>query len=309
MVAIGAATGGALCWLLLQLAPPRDAPLVQLAKLDAMLAGQTSDPYPTAAKPTPPGVAAFWASSRWRTRVGVWVSGWFTRRGVECTSLRQDLALTGQSFEAVIGRKVVLFVFGFLGALTVLTVVTRSGVVVLPAGLPLLLAVGFGLVLFVAPDVDARAAAAKRRKDFRRALGAYLDLVALEMAGSAAPAEALPRAAEVGSGWPLALLRDTLYRATRSGTNPWDALTELGARIGVTELRDLGQLVKLVAHDGARVRQTLTARAVTMRRRELADAQGAAGERDQSMRLAQMLLALGFVVFLGYPAIVAILAI
>jgi tight adherence protein C len=80
----------------------------------------------------------------------------------------------------------------------------------------------------------------------------------------------------------------------------------LGIRIGVSELRDLGQLVKLVAHDGAKVRATLTARAATGRRRQLAAAQGVAGERDQSMRLAQIVLGFGFIVFLGYPAVVAI---
>ena len=69
----------------------------------------------------------------------------------------------------------------------------------------------------------------------------------------------------------------------------------------------LGQLIRLVAHDGARVRSTLTARATTMRRRELADLAGDAGRRDQSMRLAQVLIGLGFVLFLGYPAVVNVM--
>ncbi len=45
-----------------------------------------------------------------------------------------------------------------------------------------------------------------------------------------------------------------------------------------------------------------------MRRRELADAEGKAGERDQSMRMAQILIGFGFLVFLGYPAIVNVLS-
>ena len=78
------------------------------------------------------------------------------------------------------------------------------------------------------PDLEARSTATKRQVDFRRALGAYLDLVSLEMAGSAAPAEALPQAARVGAGWPLALIRDTLYRANRAGRDPWEALSAWG---------------------------------------------------------------------------------
>jgi hypothetical protein len=67
-------------------------------------------------------------------------------------------------------------------------------------------------------------------------------------------------------------------------------------------------MVRLVEHDGARVRSTLSARAATMRRRELADAQGQAGERDQSMLMAQVVIGFGFVVFLGYPAVVNIMS-
>ena len=112
------------------------------------------------------------------------------------------------------GRKVVAFVAGFLIVLTSLVAMVFAGVVSLPPGSPVVIALAGGVVFFFLPDLDARTAAAKRRTEFRRALGAYLDLVALEMAGSAAPAEALPKAAQVGSGWPLALMRDTLFRAT-----------------------------------------------------------------------------------------------
>jgi Flp pilus assembly protein TadB len=106
----------------------------------------------------------------------------------------------------------------------------------------------------------------------------------------------------------MALLRETLWRAALSGQDQWDALTDLGERIGVPELRDLGALVRLVGRDGARIRQTLTARAATMRRTQLADAEGEAGEKDQSMRLAQILIGFGFILFLTYPAVVNVLA-
>ena len=80
-------------------------------------------------------------------------------------------------------------------------------------------------------------------------------------------------------------------------------MTELGDRIGVAPLRELGTLVQLVAHDGAQVRDTLSARAASLRAEELADAEGNAGKRDQSMLMAQILLGVGFAVFLGYPAV------
>ena len=107
-------------------------------------------------------------------------------------------------------------------------------------------------------------------------------------------------------GWPMILIRDTLFRARMSGDDEWTALAGLGERIGVADLRELGALIKLVADDGAQVRSTLTARAASMRRAQLADEEGNAEERNQSMRLAQMLIALGFMLFVGYPAFVNI---
>ena len=223
------------------------------------------------------------------------------------TGLRRDLALTGHSLEWALGRKLLAGLAGFgLVAGTALVLQMLTGWA-LPAGTPVLLAAGVGVGFSFLTDLEARRLANVRRREFRRALGAYLDLVALEMAGSAAPNEALPNAARVGTGWPLALLRDTLWRATLSGTDPWQALTDLGERIGIGELRDLGTLVRLVGRDGARVRATLTARAATMRRRELAEAEGRAGEKEQSMRLAQVLIGFGFITFISYPAIVAVL--
>jgi tight adherence protein C len=299
MIGIGAAMGAVLFAVLVRVAPPGVSALVQLGRLDAIHASGSHRASLQAATPVPG-----WNVQSW---LGGALTRLLTRRGIGYPSLRQDLALTGKTFEETMGRKVVAFVAGFLLTLSSMVALVFAGAVSLPAGSPAVLAVAGGALFFFLPDIDAHTAAARRRTEFRRALGAYLDLVALEMAGSAAPAEALPKAARVGSGWPLALLRDTLFRATRSGRDQWEALTELGIRIGVSELRDLGQLVHLVAHDGARVRQTLTARAATMRRRELAEAEGLAGERDQSMRIAQILIGFGFIVFLGYPAVVNVM--
>ena len=71
----------------------------------------------------------------------------------------------------------------------------------------------------------------------------------------------------------------------------------------VDDLRDLAAALSLVAEDGAKVRESLTARAVSMRRREIADLEGQAGEKSQSMLVAQMLLVAGFLVFLTFPVV------
>ena len=66
--------------------------------------------------------------------------------------------------------------------------------------------------------------------------------------------------------------------------------------------------LSLVADDGAKVRESLSARAASLRRRELADLEGQAGEKSQSMLVAQMLLIAGFLIFLTYPVVGVLLS-
>ena len=297
-VLIGALLGAVVFGLIVYLFPPRVTPLVQLARFDSR-----REPAEKSTGATPGRAAA-------ANRLGAALIKALESRGFGFRSLRQDLALTGKTFQATMARKVVLFVFGFLLALSATVGLVFTGLVPLPAGSPILIGLAGGGAFFMLPDIDAKTAAVKRRAEFRHAFATFLDLVVLEMAALAAPAEALPSAAKVGAGWPIAVLRYTLFKATLVDSQAqWMALRDLGDRIGVEELRDLGQVVQLVAHDGARVRETITARAAAMRQRLLADAVGVAGERDQSMRLAQILIGFGFIVFLGYPAVVNIMGV
>ncbi len=183
MVLIGAAIGGVLFWLWLVLVPRTDSPLVQLAKMDAMFAEAASgraEPVTAAAVPVRGRVGV-------EARLGGHVSALLRRRGYAYTSLRQDLALTGRTFESVMGRKVVGFAVGLVLALIGVVAVTVFGGVSLPAGSPVIIGFAVGFGFFMLPDLDARALAVKRRRDFEFAFGAYQSWVALEMAGSAGP--------------------------------------------------------------------------------------------------------------------------
>jgi CHASE3 domain sensor protein len=118
--------------------------------------------------------------------------------------------------------------------------------------------------------------------------------------------EALMSASELGGGWSMSRIRDALANARITGHTPWQALGGLAEEVKVDELRDLSAALSLVADDGAKVRESLTARAASLRRRQLTDLEGQAGERSQSMLVAQMVLVMGFLVFLVYPVIPAL---
>ena len=244
--------------------------------------------------------------SDWRLRLGSGLASGLAARGLRIQSLRADLAVLGRSLEGFLASTVLSAVFGLLLGPVVAALATLLDVdlgLSVPVGLALLFALLFALL----PLAAVRREATKRRQDFRHAVGAFLDLVSMNLAGGRGVPEALSAAASIGGGWPFARLRDTLAFARLQGMTPWAALGRLGDEVGLNELRDLSAALTLVADDGAKIRASLAARAATLRRRELAEMEGKAGQRSQSMLVAQMLIVLGYLLFLAYPAVSRIL--
>ena len=241
-------------------------------------------------------------SGELRWRLGRWLAGLCAARGWEFPSLRASLSLAGVPFEIFLATKVMLAVLGLVLGPVLVIMLGLAG-----AHLPIVIPVWFGLALavvfFFLPDLEVKQKADKRRRDFRHAIGSFLDLFAMNLAGGRGVPEALMSASNVGTGWAFWRIRDALATARITGHTPWQALGALGDEIRIDELRDLAAALSLVAEDGAKVRESLVARAASLRRRELADLEGQAGERSQSMLVAQLLLCAGFLIFLVFPVV------
>jgi tight adherence protein C len=292
----GAVVGLGLYLLVRALAPSRPGLGARLALIDAARAEQ----WRPGARPRSD------ASGGWlRARLGEQVAALYASRGWQQGSLRADVNLLGRSWEGFLATKA-------LAAIAVVVLAPFATVALAAAGadvgaaVPLWLALLLGAVAFFLPDLSVRQEAAVRRRDFRHVVGAYLDLVSMGLAGGRGVPEALLAASEIGDGWALRRLRDCLVNARITGTTQWAALGRLGEELAVDELRDLAAALELVADDGAKIRASLAARAATLRSRELAEIEGKAGERSQSMLVAQLLLCAGFMVFLAYPAVVRV---
>lgn len=216
--------------------------------------------------------------------------------------VRTDLGIMNRTLGSFLAGKVLFGVGLFLLAPIVYSVV-RVGGLDLPVALPALGAILFGLFGFFIPDLALRGEAEDRREDFRRVVSIFLDLVAMNLAGGRGLPEALLTASTISEHWALIRIRQALDNARLFGITPWVSLADLGTSIGVEELRDLSAALSLAAEDGAKIKQSLSARAATMRRRELAEVEGDAGEKSQSMLVAQLLICMGFLVFLAYPSI------
>lgn len=238
--------------------------------------------------------------------VGASLGRFMRNAGLQRDSLEADLRLVGRSLEEHMAQKVLLGLFG-------LAMPTLLGVVWSVAGLgvsPVIPAVGgllLGLFFFFAPDLTLRSEAAERRKQFKRALGSFLDLVVISLAGGAGVESALRDAAGVGRGWAYAQLHNALDVTALTGETPWAALARLGDEVGVTELVELSASVSLAGTEGARVRESLAVKASSLRDHALAEAEAEAESTTEKMALPVVLLFFGFLVLVGYPALDLIL--
>ncbi len=239
-------------------------------------------------------------------RLGSAVRAVFEARGWNLPAgVRADLSVMGQTVEGHLGMSVLSGVAGLFAP----TVMLAPAVYFFDASLssPLWLALLGAAVGVVLPTLQLQGNAKERRRDFRHVVSAFLDLVSMNLAGGRGIPEALQSAVGLSNGWGMVRIRETLQDARLQGITPWSALGDLGEEMAVEELRDLAAALALVAEDGAKVRESLSARAVSMRQRELADAEGRAAQRSQSMLVAQLLLCVGFLLFLIYPPVAQIL--
>jgi len=212
----------------------------------------------------------------------------------------QDLRLLGQDPAAWLARKVSLGFAGLAGVPVLSALLALGGLSLrwtISAGTAIALATG----LFFIPDVVTRVSARAKRTDFRHALTSYIDLVALVRGAGAAPTEALESAAEVGRGWAFERIGDALSSSRKASLQPWDGLASLAEEIGISELADLAEIAGVAGQEGARILDTLSARAESMRAQALAAAKSQAGARSTTMVLPIALLAGGFLVLLIFP--------
>ncbi|MFD1935098.1 type II secretion protein F [Nonomuraea mangrovi] len=228
-----------------------------------------------------------------------------TRRPVGA-AIGRDLAVCDKTVERYFGEKLAAgLVFSLLGPALYGTLALAD--LRLPWQVPVWSMVLLGVVGFFVPDTAIRSEAAKRRAEFRHTLSAFLDLVVVSLAGGRGVDGALTDAAAGGSGWAFVRLRATLMAATSARRTPWSALGEMGEEYGIGELSELAASVALAGTEGARVRASLVAKAASLRAHQLAEIESDARAATERMSVVTVGLFVGFLIFVGYPAIAAVL--
>lgn len=292
-IALGALVGLGVFLLIRALIPSRPSAAVTVAQIDAL---RDLGPYSAENKEKSESV---------KELIGRKAAEFYASQGWQMRSLRADLAILDRGWEAFLTSKLGLAAVGFFLPPLFYVALWFVGFH-LTVLIPLWLSLGLAALFFMLPDLEVRRDAKEKRADFRRVITAFLDLVSMNLSGGRGLPEAIMSAAEISNSWAVLRIRGALTAARLSGQTQWAALSALGTTLGVDELVDLGHAIALTADDGAKIRQSLASRAETMRRRELADIEGKAGQQSQSMLVAQLLLCTGFLIYLIFPAIVEI---
>jgi Flp pilus assembly protein TadB len=145
--------------------------------------------------------------------------------------------------------------------------------------------------------------AERARRTFSYALSSYLDLASVLLAGGAGSETALIAAAATGDSWSFKLIRETLETARAGRTPSWHAFAALGRRLGVVDLERLAGSMQLAGEHGAKVRLSLATQAEALRARQIGEIEAEAQAATERMGVPTVLLFVGFIALLGYPAL------
>jgi tight adherence protein C len=222
-------------------------------------------------------------------------------------SLDADLAIDGTSLERHLLEKLALALTG-AACPAVIALLTGAAGVALPLGLLAVASVGGVVVGFVLPDLLVRGRAEERRSEFRAALSAYVNVVTIVLAGGGGIETALDAAATSSPAWPFQRIRAVLAQSRMSGEPVWDALDRLGRELQVRELSEVAASISLAGDSGARIRQSLDAKAAAMREHDLARARADAESQSELMAVPTVAMLLAFVLLIGYPAVANVLS-
>jgi Flp pilus assembly protein TadB len=246
------------------------------------------------------------AGARLQERLVEWAIELLRVAGFDASRRATDLRISGRSVERHVADKLTGALLGIAGGLILSLPVASLGA---GPGLPMVVALGGAVVGFLLPDARLTETARRRRRAFRHAYGAYLDLVNVMMATGAGPETALRLAAEQGAGWAFTEIREALEAARRTRASLQETFTQLGRELDVSELAELGSAVALVGSEGARIRDTLAAKADTLRAQQVAEIEAASESATERMTVPLVVLLLAFLLFIGYPAIAEIASI
>jgi hypothetical protein len=212
----------------------------------------------------------------------------------------RELALLQVPVARFYGEKL-LFVLVGLAMPPVICACAAVGGLTVPLAAPAVGSLVLAGVLFFMPDYNAHSNARVLRGEFRIALAAFADLVALERAAGSGVRQAMEYAADATDTRVFVRLSEELARSRWSGLPPWDALAALADELGLPELHDIADVLRLSGTEGTAAYQSLAARSAGLRSAILNDDLARANALGEQLAIPGSLLGAVFIVLVIAP--------
>lgn len=241
-----------------------------------------------------------------QSRVGLWA-------GARLPALARsrvpdaDFAILAVNPITHTGRKLLAGVYGLAFPMLANTALAAAGMP-LPWPVPAAAGLATAALFYTIPDGALRDRAARARLDFARALVSYIDLVGLERRAGAGTAAAMESAAATADNWVFLRLRTALGTARYAGVSPWDSLSLLAADIGVPQLDDVANIMRLAGEESTSVADALTARSEALRNQLAEDEHAAANAAGERMWIPGSLLVVIYLVLLAGPGVIRVIS-
>jgi hypothetical protein len=303
----GALLGFSVFWALCQLlpSPPHLASAMERLHVSPLDAVQALTDERGASARGVQRVSRVAASTDLRDRIGTRVAH-LVRNIAILQPPQHDLRLLGTTTSEWFGEKAVWALLGLLSpalfyVATCLPALATGGTPLLPLQLPLLLGPLVGIFTWFVPDLQLKGRVSAARMEFKRAIAAYIEFVAMERRSGMGQEQSLANAAAIGQSWPFQRLQQQLLRCKWSGIRPWDGLHELSREVGVIELAELAETMRLSTEEGVHIYRTLRARATSMRNAQVSADQTEANAVTERINGPLGLLVMMFGLFIVTP--------
>ena len=215
------------------------------------------------------------------------------------------LRLVGRSAHEVATRLVVGALA--LGFTTLCLVGTAIAVGLVPAGgwwlLVVALATGLGGAVMWS---DTRSAVARRRREFRRTVTDFVQLVAVGLTTDQSVEDAVQFALGIGDSDLFDLVRDELATAPLRGVPLWEAIDQLGRTFHQRELCEFAASIERQGTQGVSIVDTVNTLATAMRAKALDDLERDADRANANLSGPTIGFVVATMVFLAFPLAVRI---
>ena len=114
-------------------------------------------------------------------------------------------------------------------------------------------------------------------------------------------------AAATADNWVFLRLRAALGTARYAGVAPWDSLGLLAADIGVPQLDDVANIMRLAGEESTSVADALTARSEALRNQLAEDEHAAANAAGERMWIPGSLLVVIYLILLAGPGVMRVI--